>query len=258
LPRDSRIRAASGFAICAGEVPLLTGDQERTLAERIAKGDQKARDHLIQANLRLVVTIARGYDRRGLEPEDLVAEGYVGLIHAAERYDPGFNTRFSTYASLWIKQAIRAALCNTTATIRIPVHAFNLLSKWRRAKIALERALGREAGFDEIADTLGLTEGQRRIIEQALLARRRCDPGETPREPAVPADDPLADMERAEQRQELHRQLERLSPIERSVIILRYGLENGEPLTLTEAGQRLGWTREWVRKNELRALAKLS
>ena len=135
----SRGRISGGFVICGKAVGLLTAEQERALAERIAKGDQDARNELVQANLRLVVTIARDYAGRGLDPEDLVSEGSVGLITAAERFDPRFNTRFSTYASLWIKQAIRHALCNTTAMIRIPVHAITLLSKWRRTSIALER-----------------------------------------------------------------------------------------------------------------------
>src|SRR5262249_33430221 len=138
----------------------------------------EARNHLVQANLRLVVKIARNYCGRGLELEDLVSEGYLGLITASERYDPDFNTRFSTYASLWIKQAIRSALCNTSATIRLPVHACTLLRKWRRTEIALERALGREPQFDEVADALDLPEGQRRIIDQALRTRHFSNSGE--------------------------------------------------------------------------------
>jgi RNA polymerase sigma factor (sigma-70 family) len=133
-----------------------------------------------------------------------------------------------------------------------------IMNKWRRTAIALERARGREARFDEIADALDLTEGQRHMIEQALLTRRRADSGEAPSEVGVPADDPLADMEGAEQREEFRRRLDRLSPIEQSVIVLRYGLENGEPLTLKETGRRIGYTREWARKTERRAIAKLS
>ena len=149
------------------------------LAERIAEGDQDARNELVRANLRLVAHIARGYSGRGIDPEDLVSEGYVGLITAAERFDPRFNTRFSTYASYWIKQAIRHALCNTTAMIRLPVHAITLLNKWRRTTLALERALGRVPRFDEVADAMNLPEGQRRIIERRSargtdLIRTRC------------------------------------------------------------------------------------
>ena len=254
----SRGRISGGFVICGKADDLLTAEQERALAERIAKGDQDARNELVRANLRLVAHIARGYAGRGLDPEDLVSEGYVGLITAAERFDPRFNTRFSTYASLWIKQAIRHALCNTTAMIRIPVHAINLLSKWRRTTVALERALGREPRFDEVADAMNLPEGQRRIIEKALCTRYRSDAGEMPIEVAVQPDEPLADLEDAEDRDELRHRLERLSPRERTVITLRYGLGGGKPMTLKETGRRLGCTREWVRKIEIRALATLS
>jgi RNA polymerase primary sigma factor len=206
----------------------------------------------------LVVTIARGYYGRALDPDDLVSEGYLGLITAAERFDPRFNTRFSTYASLWIKQAIRSALCNTTAMIRLPVHVINLLSKWRRTAVALERTLGREPQFDEIADAMDLPDGQRRIIEKALSTRYRSDRGETPLEVVAEHEEPLAGLEDAEDRDELRHRLERLSPRARTVISLRYGLGGGKPMTLKEIGLRLGITREWVRKIEIRALATLS
>ena len=249
--------APQGFTICGQAEALLTAAQERTLAARIAAGDRDARSHLIRANLRLVVTIARGYTGRGLDPEDLVSEGYLGLITAAARFDPRFNVRFSTYASFWIKQAIRQALCNTTAMIRLPLHAIKLLSKWRRTARALERGLGREPRFEEVADAMGLPAGQRRIVAQALGTRHRCETGEMPIEVALPPGEPLAALVDAEQREELRRRLERLTPEERSVIRLRYGLGGGEPLTLKEVGRRLGFTREWARKLEVRALAKL-
>ena len=254
----SRGRISDGFVICGKADPLLTAKQERALAERIAKGDQEARNELVRANLRLVAHIARGYDGRGLDAEDLVSEGYVGLITAAERFDPRFNTRFSTYASFWIKEAIQSALCNTTAMIRIPVHAINLLNKWRRTTVALERALGRVPQFDEVAGAMNLPEGQRRIIEQALCTRYRSDAGEMPIEVAAQPEEPLADLEDAEDLDELRDRLERLSPRERTVITLRYGLGGGKPMTLKETGGRLGITREWVRKIEIRALATLS
>jgi RNA polymerase primary sigma factor len=254
----SRGRISDGFVICGKADPLLTAEQERALAERIVNGDQAARNELVRANLRLVAHIARGYSGRGLDPEDLVSEGYVGLITAAERFDPRFNTRFSTYASLWIKQAIRHALCNTTAMIRLPMHTINLLSKWRRATIALERALGREPRLDEVADAMKLTEGQRRIVERALCTRYRSDSGEMSIEVAVEPEEPLADLEDVEARDELRHRLERLSPRERTIITLRYGLGGGKPMTLKETGRELGCTREWVRKIEIRALATLS
>src|SRR5262245_62413090 len=117
--------------------PLLSAAEERALAEAIARGDREARSRMIQANLRLVVKIARDYLGRGMVLDDLIGEGNVGLIRAAEDYDPRFGTRFSTYASYWIKQSIRHALINTTATIRLPAHMVNLLTKWRRSERAL-------------------------------------------------------------------------------------------------------------------------
>jgi RNA polymerase primary sigma factor len=254
----SRERNSGGFAICGKAEVLLTAEQERVLAERIANGDREARNELVQANLRLVAHIARGYDGRGIDPEDLVSEGYVGLINAAERFDPRFNTRFSTYASYWIKEAIQSALNNTTAMIRLPIHVVTLLNKWRRATGALERALGREPRFDEVANAMSLSEGQRRIVEKALCTRYRSDSGEMPIDVAVPPEEPLADWENAEDRDELRHRLERLSPRERTVITLRYGLAGGKPMTLKETGRELGITREWVRKIEIRALATLS
>ena len=121
---------------------LLSAAEERVLADAIARGDRDARSRMIQANLRLVVKIAREYLGRGMVLDDLIGEGNLGLIRAAEDYDPRFGTRFSTYASYWIKQAIRHALINTTATIRLPAHMVGLLTRWRRA----ERTLSRERG----------------------------------------------------------------------------------------------------------------
>jgi RNA polymerase primary sigma factor len=253
-----RGRASGDFAILGKAGPLLTADQERALAGRVAEGDEGARDDLVRANLRLVVTIARGYHGRGIDPEDLVSEGCVGLIAAAERFDPRFNTRFSTYAAWWIKHAIGVALGNTAAMIRLPMHAHKLLGKWRRTAGLLERTLGREPRFDEVADALDLPEGKRRIVGQALRTRRRADSGGMPPEMAANPEEPLAESEAAEARDELRRRLERLSPKERTVIRLRYGLGGGGPLTLKEAGRRIGCTREWVRKIEIRALGKLS
>src|SRR3954451_24945123 len=136
--------------------PLLSAAEERELAEAIARGDRVARARMIQANLRLVVKIARDYLGRGMVLDDLIGEGNLGLIRAAEEFNPRFGTRFSTYASYWIKQGIRHALTNTAATIRLPAHMVTLLSKWRKAERAMYRDLGRMPGFDEVADALGL------------------------------------------------------------------------------------------------------
>src|SRR5215468_7420893 len=130
-----------GYFHDISQVSLLSAKEEHELADAIARGDRDARTRMIQANLRLVVKIAREYAGRGLVLDDLIGEGNLGLIRAAEEFDPGFGTRFSTYASYWIKEAIYRALINTTATIRLPAHMVSLLTKWRRA----ERTLCREA-----------------------------------------------------------------------------------------------------------------
>ena len=150
---------------------LLTSAEEQALARSIAAGDREARARLIQANLKLVVKIARGYIGCGLSLEDLIGEGNLGLIRAAEKFDPSFGTRFSTYASYWIKRAIRDGLTNSASTIRLPAHIVKLMAKWRKA----ERQLCREFGFaptaEQVAVTLGLTDSQLKMIEQARRAR---------------------------------------------------------------------------------------
>src|SRR5262249_6436499 len=146
------------------EDALLSAAEECALAEAIARGDRDARARMIRANLRLVVKIARDYVGRGLSMDDLVGEGNLGLIRASEAYDPRFGTRFSTYAAHWIKQAIRHALTNTAATIRLPAHMVGLLSKWRKAERALGRELGREPTPDEVAGRLGLTPARRALV----------------------------------------------------------------------------------------------
>ena len=143
-------------------------------AEAIARrGTVEARSRMIQANLRLVVKIARDFVGRGIVfDDDLIGEGNLGLIRAAEEFDPRFKTRFSTYASYWIKQAIRHALINTTSTIRLPAHMVGLLTKWRRAARSLYREEGRAPTFDEDASVLGLSDTQKSLVSKAVQARQ--------------------------------------------------------------------------------------
>jgi RNA polymerase primary sigma factor len=246
---------------------LLTAAEERSLAGAIANGDPAARARMIQANLRLVVKIAREYVGRGMVIDDLIGEGNVGLIRAAEEYDPSFGTRFSTYASYWIKQAIRHALINTTATIRLPAHMVGLLTKWRRAERALTKEFGQAPTTDQVAVALGLTEAQKGLVDKARRARQlRLESGGgedggnwSPEESIgdVERDAPEAVLEADDERQSLLRRMERLDARERAIITLRFGLGNELPLTLKEVGRRLGVTREWVRKIEIRAVRKL-
>src|SRR5215469_3002657 len=151
---------------------LLTASEESELAAALARGDSNARSRMIRANLRLVVKIARDYLGRGVVLDDLIGEGNLGLIRAAEEFDPRFGTRFSTYASYWIKQAIRHALINTTTTIRLPAHMVGLLTKWRRAERELSREAGRAPSFDEVAAYLELSEAQRVLVARAQQARQ--------------------------------------------------------------------------------------
>jgi RNA polymerase primary sigma factor len=247
------------------EDSLLTAAEERSLAEAIARGDSQARTRMIQANLRLVVKIARDYVGRGLVLDDLIGEGNLGLIRAAEEYDPQFGTRFSTYASYWIKQAIRHALINTTATIRLPAHMVGLLTKWRRAERALSREFGHTPSPDQIAVSLGLTDSQRELVDKALRAsqlRFECGGSEagggwSPDESVEAGESPDAVLEADDERRDLLRRMERLDERERAILALRFGLEGELPMTLKEVGRRLGVTREWVRKIEIRAVRKL-
>lgn len=249
-----------------GEEGLLTADDERRLAAAIALGEEDARSRIITANLRLVVTIARDYLGRGMSLEDLIGEGNLGLIRAAREFDPSFGVRFSTYASYWIKQAIRQALISTAATIRVPAHMIGLLNKWRKAERSMSRDLGRSPTFVEVADHLALSERQRSMVEDAWRAGRLKLEGSSaarddywsPDDSVDPSNGPAAEPEAEDDRTELIRRMDVLDERERMVLTCRYGLRGGEPLKLKEIGERLGCTREWVRKLEKRAIRKLA
>src|SRR5215467_13496104 len=150
------------------ETPLLNAEEEKQLAYRIADGDTEARDRMVRANLRLVVNIARSYTGKGLPLQDLIEEGNLGLLRAVEGFDPTMNTRFSTYASYWIKQSIKRALVNTAKTIRIPAYMVELLAKWRRATVQLQDQLGRPPTHEEIAGSLELPKKKLAIIKKAI------------------------------------------------------------------------------------------
>src|SRR3954447_19507888 len=150
------------------ETPLLNADEEKQLAYRIEDGDSEARDHMVRANLRLVVNIARSYAGKGLTLQDLIAEGNLGLLRAVEGFDPAMNTRFSTYASYWIKQSIKRAVINTGKTIRIPAYMNELLVKWRRATLKLQEELGRTPTQEEIAGSMHLSKKKLAIIRKAI------------------------------------------------------------------------------------------
>src|SRR5208282_5062292 len=164
------------------ETPLLTADGEKELAQRIEKGDSEARDQMVRANLRLVVNIARSYTGKGLSLQDLIEEGNLGLLRAVEGFDPGMNTRFSTYASYWIKQSIKRTLINTAKTIRIPAYMFELLSKWRQATAKLQDKLGRAPTLDEVAEFMQLNKKKLAIIKKAIKIYNTSPHAEQPEE----------------------------------------------------------------------------
>lgn len=246
--------------------PLLSAEQERELAERVALGDPYARDHMVKANLRLVVNIARGYIGKGLSLEDLIEEGNLGLMRAVEGFDGGLQTRFSTYASFWIKQSIRRAVMNNGKPIRLPAYMVSLLSKWKRATNVLTDRLGRAPTFDEVGKALRLSKKKIGIVTKALQVNNLTphpDGAET--EHSVLDDILMDDRSKAPEVQliesdDLERILVRLDQLEEreaTVIRMRFGLEPYSPLTLREVGENLGLTRERVRQLENSALMKL-
>ena len=247
------------------EISLLTADDEKRLAVAIGQGDAAARDHMVRANLRLVVSIARGYNNRGLPLPDLIEEGNLGLLRAVEGFDPKVGTRFSTYASYWIKQSIKRALINNGKTIRIPAYMVELLSKWRRTTARLSDILGRTPTPEEIARMLGLAKKKLPIIKKAITVHT-----------ATPQTDQadgwsLGDIVRDENAKcpaevlldhdtlkHVLKRIDQLDTRASTIIKLRFGLEGGEPMTLKEIGAVLGLTRERVRQIESETLANLA
>jgi RNA polymerase primary sigma factor len=247
------------------ETALLTADQEKDLARKIGEGSTEARDQMVRANLRLVVNIARGYTGKGLALQDLIEEGNLGLLRAVEGFDPTMNTRFSTYASYWIKQSIKRALVNTAKTIRIPAYMVELLAKWRRATNKLNDELGRPPTHEEVAKYMGLPKKKLNIIKKAIrvyTAAPQSDQGEqgwSIDEMLMDSRSKTPDTEMVETDDLKHVMvlLDKMDKREATVLRMRFGLDDEEPKTLKEIGECLGLTRERVRQIESEALAKL-
>ena len=247
------------------ETSLLNAQEEKDLARAIAMGDVRARDRMVRANLRLVVNIARGYTGKGLGLQDLIEERNLGLLRAVEGFDPDVGTRFSTYASYWIKQSIKRSLINSAKTIRIPAYMVELLSKWRRATVRLSDELRRNPTPEEVARLLGLPKRKLPIIKKAIQIYNstpqtdQSDSGWSLSEMVTddrtrnPADTLLEN----DVLRHVKSMLGDLGEREASVLRMRFGLENTEPHTLKEIGEQLGLTRERVRQIETEALKKL-
>jgi len=248
-----------------GQVKLLTPQEEIELAARIKKGDKKAREHMIKANLRLVVKIARDYEGIGLPLLDLISEGNIGLMKAVERFDPAKGGKLSTYGSWWIKQSIKRALANQSKTIRLPVHLVDKISKMRRVALQLQEELGREATDEELAEELQTTASR---IAQMRMASIRPASLDAP----IGDDDSnsfseIVQDENAETPYEmledktvtgmLEDMVKKLDPREATILRFRFGLDGGTERTLEEVGEKFNVTRERVRQIQNIALRKL-
>ncbi|HZN22464.1 MAG TPA: sigma-70 family RNA polymerase sigma factor [Gaiellaceae bacterium] len=248
-----------------GKVPLLTADQEITLAKRIERGDPAAKQHMIEANLRLVVSIAKGYLGRGLSFLDLIQEGSLGLIRAVEKFDYRKGFKFSTYATWWIRQAVTRAIADKARTIRIPVHMVEKLNKVVHIERQLVQRLGREPLPEEIAEELDIdTYEVREILRMSQhpisLEKPIGEDEDSSLGDFVPdeqAESPFDTASLSLRREDVEVALSALPDRERRVLELRYGLDGSQPCTLEEVGRTFGVTRERIRQIENNTLKKL-
>ena len=248
-----------------GKVPLLTADQEVSLAKRIERGDERAKQHMIEANLRLVVSIAKGYLGRGLTFLDLIQEGSLGLIRAVEKFDHRKGFKFSTYATWWIRQAVTRAIADKARTIRIPVHMVEKLNKVVHIERQLVQRLGREPRPEEVAEELEMSvEEVREILRMAQMPVSLEKPiGEEEDSslgdfvPDDQAESPFDTASLSLRREDIEAALGSLPERDRKVIELRYGLLGEAPCTLEEVGRAFGVTRERIRQIENNTLKRL-
>jgi len=263
--RDDREGALGAYLKEIGEIPLLTRADEVRLGKRIKKGDRAAREHMIRANLRLVVKIAHDYAGLGLPLLDLISEGNIGLMKGVERFDPNRGTKFSTYGAWWIKQSVRRALANQSKTLRLPVHLVDKLAKMRRIAMQLSDELGREPTDEELAKEIGVTPQRvaqlRRIsMRPASLNAMVGDEADAELGDLI-ADEtaimPGRDLESRNLINELRSVLHVLDARERAILSLRFPLSDETPPTLDQIGKKFKVTRERIRQIQNVALKKL-
>lgn len=248
-----------------GQFSMLSADEEVKLAHRIAEGDQSAKNELVEANLRLVVSLARHYQGCGLSYQDLIQEGNIGLIKAAEKFDVSKGFRFSTYASWWIKQALSRAIADQSRTIRIPVHMTENINKFKKTERELLNQLNREPKIKEIADTMGISEKQAKeiqsyMVEPTSLDIQVGDDDDTTIGSFI-EDTHFVNPESAYIKESngdvVNAVLDTLSDREANILRLRFGIGGKKAMTLEEVGKEYGLTRERIRQIEAKALRKL-
>lgn len=267
-PRRTSTEPATAITLYmreVGEVALLTPQEEIKLAARIKRGDKAAREHMIRANLRLVVKIAREYEGLGLPLLDLINEGNIGLMKAVERFDPAKGGKLSTYSSWWIKQSIRRALANQGKTIRLPVHVADKIYHLRLAELRLQETLGREPTEEELAQELKTTPRRVAALRTAAIRPASLDAPlgdeDSSRLGDVVADEmasnPADQLEHQTTAAKVLELVEKLPDREASILRFRFGLNGGSEKTLEEVGEKFGVTRERIRQLQNLALGKL-
>jgi RNA polymerase primary sigma factor len=248
------------------ETPLLTAEEERELARRIRVGDKGAREHMVRANLRLVVAVAKEFLNRGLPFMDLIAEGNLGLLKAVERFDPDEGARFSTYGTWWIKQAIRRALVNSSKTVRVPSYMVEYITRFKQKSMELAKAGdGTPPDIKVVADALGFTDDQLDMLRRAMNSNTQSTDavsgdGDTTLSEQLPDEKSMNPAEEVITRSEIAKLsalLTAIDPRESEILRMRYGIGVEQPMTLSEIGEKIGLTRERVRQIENEALRRL-